>query len=72
MVAGIQKEYQQITPDLCGHVQQWHGLGLERRAHRNLRPEFFDGPGQDFLGRAALELLRETRDLSLRQHGRKL
>lgn len=69
MVAGIQEEDQEVRPDAGGHVQQWNGLGLERRTHRDLRPEGINCPGQDLLRRLVFELVRKSFDLLYVQHG---
>ena len=44
-------------------------MRLERRTHRNLRPEFVNGPRQDLLRRFALELFREGGNLLSVQYG---
>jgi hypothetical protein len=55
MVAGIQEEDEQVTPDAGGHMQQRHGLGLERAAHGDLRPETVNRPRYNFLRGAGFE-----------------
>jgi tRNA (uracil-5-)-methyltransferase TRM9 len=68
VIAGIQKEDQKITPDLGSHMQQRHGLSLERRTQSDLRPEHADSPPNDFLRRLRLEFLRELLNLERCEH----
>src|SRR5690349_14463858 len=68
VVSSIEEEDQEVVPDLRSHVQQRHGLGLERGTQGNLRPESIHSPLNDLLRSFGLELFRELLDLQWHKH----
>src|SRR5215212_3770637 len=70
VIASIEKEDQNIPPYSRSHMQERHGLRLERRAQGDLRPERVHRPIDDFLGCFGLKFFRKALDLIWRKHAK--
>src|SRR5688572_18402487 len=70
MIPGIQEKYQDIAPYQGCHVQQWHGLCLERRAQGDLGPKCINSPLKNLLRGLRFEFSCEPLDLTCRKHAK--